>query len=82
MGKSCRFAALGANKHNLACVQRALRFHDTAVFASSAGLHMFGDHVAAFDDNLLLFGADLKNLTLLAVVFAWDRMTTVSPFFT
>ena len=63
MGKSCRFAALGANKHNLACVQRALRFHDTAVFASSAGLHMFGDHVAAFDDNLLLFGADLKNLT-------------------
>ena len=81
MGNSGWLAAFWANQHYLGGIHGAFRVNDTALLAHTARLYMLFDHVAAFDDNLLLFGADLKNLTLLAVVFAGQNDDCVALFY-
>ena len=57
-------AALGADGHDLGCVHSTLSLDDTALLALTAGLDVLSNHVLALNDDLVLRGADLQDLTL------------------
>ena len=67
-----RFIALGANKHNLACVHGGLSLYDAALLAHSTGFNVLGYEVKTLNDNLALFGANFEYFTLLALVVTRD----------
>ena len=66
MADSGGLAALGANKLNLIGIEGSFSLDKAAGLAHSAGFNMLGYDVDAFNNNLALFGADLKNLAGLA----------------
>ena len=68
VGNTCGFAAAGANNLNLAGIHCAFGLDNTALLAHFTGLHMLADHIAAFYNDLALFGADSQYFTLLAAI--------------
>ena len=70
-------AALGADGHDLGCVHSTLSLDDTALLALTAGLDVLGNHVLALNDDLVLRGADLQDLTSVALVLAADDLNVV-----
>ena len=73
-------AALGADGHDLGCVHSTLSLDDAALLALTAGLDVLGNHVLALNDDLVLRGADLQDLTSVALVLAADDHNVVAGF--
>jgi hypothetical protein len=53
---------------------------DAALLALTAGLDVLGNHVLALNDDLVLIGADLQDLTSVALVLAADDHYVVAGF--
>ena len=70
----------GADGHDLGSVDSALGLNDAALLALTAGLDVLGNHVLAFNDDLAFSGADLQDLTSVALVLAADDHHVVAGF--
>jgi hypothetical protein len=75
---SYALAALGANRHNLACIQRSFSFDDTALLAHLTGFHVLGNDVQTLNDDFAFLGADSDNLTLIAFIFAGNNNNVIT----
>ena len=70
MAHASGLAALGANRHDLGGVKRALGLYDAALLALTARLDVLRDHVQALDNDLALFRGGLQDLAGLALILA------------
>ena len=64
----------------LDCVHSTLSLHDAALLALTTRLDVLGNHVLALNDDLVLRGADLQDLTSVALVLAADDHNVVAGF--